>query len=38
MGHLTQAELDMVASHLNACPRKTPDFDTPADGLETLLH
>jgi IS30 family transposase len=38
MAELTQAELDAVADKLNARPRKTLDFDTPADRLAALLH
>jgi IS30 family transposase len=38
LAELTQAELDAVADKLNARPRKTLDFDTPADRLAALLH
>lgn len=35
---LTQADLNTVAARLNSRPRKTLDFDTPADRLQALLH
>jgi len=35
---LSQEELDEVARKLNTRPRKTLDYDTPADRLEALLH
>ena len=38
MKDLTQADLDAVAARLNSRPRKTLDFDTPADRLEALLR
>jgi transposase, IS30 family len=38
MAHLTQEDLDDIAARLNSRPRKTLDFDTPADRLETLLR
>lgn len=38
MQHLTQAELDLVAAKLNARPRKTLDFDSPAARFEALLR
>ena len=38
MAALTQADLDRVAAQLNARPRKTLDFDTPAIRLGALLH
>ncbi len=38
MGALTQADLNHVAAQLNARPRKTLDFDTPATRLEALLR
>ena len=38
MKDLTQADLDAVAARLNSRPRKTLDFDTPADKLQALLR
>ncbi|MFE3206267.1 IS30 family transposase [Embleya sp. NPDC059237] len=38
MGHLTQDDLDTIAVKLNTRPRKTLNFDTPADRLEALLR
>jgi IS30 family transposase len=38
MKDLTQADLDHVAAKLNARPRKTLNFDTPAARLEALLR
>ena len=38
MGALTQEDLDTVATKLNSRPRKTLDYDTPADRLQALLH
>lgn len=38
MKDLTQADLDAVAARLNSRPRKTLDFDTPADRLQALLR
>ncbi|MFE2432672.1 IS30 family transposase [Streptomyces sp. NPDC059373] len=38
MGHLTQADLDTIALRLNTRPRKTLEFDTPADRLTALLR
>ncbi len=38
MKDLTQAELHQVAAKLNARPRKTLDFDTPAARFEALLR
>ncbi len=38
LGGLAQENLDAVADKLNARPRKTLDFDTPADRLTALLR
>lgn len=38
MKGLTQEDLNTVAQRLNSRPRKTLDFDTPADRLQALLH
>lgn len=38
MAGLTQSNLDTIAARLNSRPRKTLDYDTPADRLRALLH
>ena len=38
MAHLTQDDLNAIAAKLNSRPRKTLDFDTPADRLAALLR
>jgi len=38
MAGLTQDDLDAIAVKLNTRPRKTIDFDTPADKLVELLQ
>jgi IS30 family transposase len=38
MAHLTQHDLDQVAARLNTRPRKTLEFQTPADKLAALLR
>ena len=38
MAGFTQEDLDAIAARLNSRPRKTLDYDTPADRLQALLH
>ncbi len=38
MAGLTQEDLDAIAAKLNVRPRKTLDYDTPADRLAALLR
>jgi transposase, IS30 family len=38
MAGLTQDDLDRIAARLNTRPRKTLQFETPADKLATLLR
>jgi len=38
MSTLTQNDLNAVATKLNGRPRKTLDFDTPADRFHALLR
>jgi IS30 family transposase len=38
MAGLTQNDLDLIAAKLNSRPRKTLDFDSPADRLAALLR
>jgi transposase-like protein len=37
-GWVIQAEIDAIAARLNGRPRKTLDYDTPADRLAALLR
>ena len=36
--NISQAQLNAVAQRLNQRPRKTLDFETPADRLNKVLH
>lgn len=38
MGQFSQSDLDRIAERLNTRPRKTLDFETPADRLAALLR
>ena len=38
MASLTQDDLDEIAARLNSRPRKTLDYDSPADRLQALLR
>jgi len=38
MAGLSQDDLDVIAARMNSRPRKTLDFDTPADRLAALLR
>ncbi|MPY81145.1 MAG: IS30 family transposase [Actinophytocola sp.] len=38
MARLTQDDLDAVAATLNSRPRKTLNYDTPADRMQALLR
>lgn len=38
MSGFTQDDLDAIAARLNTRPRKTLDYDTPAERLHALLH
>ena len=38
MAGLTQDDLDVIAARMNSRPRKTLDFDTPADRLDAVLR
>ena len=38
MGQFSQSDLDRIADRLNTRPRKTLDFETPADRLAALLR
>ncbi|WP_226367061.1 IS30 family transposase [Pseudonocardia sp. ICBG162] len=38
LDHITQAQLDLVAERLDTRPRKTLDFDTPADRIAAVAH
>ncbi len=38
MSSLTQDDLDVIADKLNTRPRKTLDYDSPADRLTALLR
>lgn len=38
MAGLTQEDLDLIAAKLNSRPRKSLDYDTPADRMAALLR
>ena len=38
LAEFEQSELDHIAAELNGRPRKTLDWDTPAERMETLLR
>ncbi len=38
MAGLSQDDLDAIAAKLNNRPRRSLDYDTPADRLAALLH
>jgi IS30 family transposase len=38
LSRISQSQLDAIALRLNQRPRKTLDFETPADRLRTVLR
>jgi IS30 family transposase len=38
LSNISQAQLNAIALRLNQRPRKTPDFETPADRLSKVLR
>lgn len=38
MSHYSQTDLDAIADKLNNRPRKTLNYDTPAERMSPVLH